>query len=112
MKQTITTRVVVAVVVVVFMVGTWAQGGRLDLGWLKFFSAAVMAATIVLALWDLWLWRVPVVQRIPSVPRSIRGTWKGTLTSFWVDPTTKKRPAPKTVYLVVKQTATLVSVKL
>jgi SMODS-associating 2TM, beta-strand rich effector domain len=74
----------------------------------------VLAATLVLALWDVWLWRLPWVQRIPiaGVPRSARGTWKGTLTSFWVDPATGTSPAPKTVFLVVRQTATLISVRL
>lgn len=46
------------------------------------------------------------------MPRSIRGTWKGTLTSFWIDPTTGAKPDPKPVYLVVRQTASRVIVKL
>lgn len=112
MKRTITIRVVVAVVVVVFGAGTWLTGGRPDLGWVRFFSAAVLLATLVLALWDFWLWRLPLVQRIPGVPRSVRGTWRGTLTSFWIDPATGRTPPPKTVYLVARQTATLVTVKL
>jgi hypothetical protein len=112
MKRTITIRVIVAVVVVVFVVGTWVQDGRPDLAALKFFSAAVLISTVVFNLWDFWLWRLPLVQRIPGVPRSVRGTWKGALTSFWVDPSTDKSPGPKTVYLVVQQTGSLVIVKL
>ena len=112
MKRTITIRVIVAVVVVVFVIGTWAQTGRPDLAALKFFSAAVLASTAIFNLWDFWLWRLPLVQRIPGVPRSIRGTWKGTLTSLWVDPATGKSPQPKTAYLVVRQTGSLVIVKL
>jgi hypothetical protein len=111
-KRTITIRVVASVVVVVFAAGAWLTDGQLDLGWVRFFSAAVLAATLVLGLWDLWLWRLSLTQRAPGVPRCIRGTWQGTLTSFWVNPTTGKSPPPKTVYLVVHQTATLVSVKL
>ena len=112
MKKTITVRVIVAVVAVVFVVGTWVQDGRPDLAVLKFFSIAVLASTFVFNLWDFWLWRLPLIQRIPGVPRSIRGTWKGTLSSFWVDPVTGKQPAPKDVYLVVLQTGSLVVVKL
>ncbi|HEY3116706.1 MAG TPA: hypothetical protein VGK54_08195 [Chloroflexota bacterium] len=112
MKRTITIRVIVAVVVVVFVIGTWVQAGRPDLAALKFFSAAVLASTAVFNLWDFWLWRLPFVQRIPGVPRSLRGTWEGTLTSFWVDPSTGKSPEPKTVYLVVQQTGSLIIVKL
>lgn len=112
MKRTITIRVIVAVVVVVFVIGTWVQDGRPDLAALKFFSAAVLLSTVVFNLWDFWLWRLPLAQWIPGVPRSVRGTWKGTLTSFWVDPNTGKSPEPKTVYLVVQQTGSLVIVKL
>ena len=112
MKRTITIRVIVAVVVVVFVIGTWVQAGRPDLAALKFFSAAVLSSTAVFNLWDFWLWRLPFVQRIPGVPRSLRGTWEGTLTSFWVDPSTGKSPEPKTVYLVVQQTGSLIIVKL
>jgi len=112
MKRTITIRVIATVVVVVFVIGAWVQDGRPDLAALKFFSAAVLVSTAVFNLWDFWLWRLPLVQRIPGVPRSIRGTWKGTLTSFWVDPATGGSPQPKTVYLVVQQTGSLVIVKL
>ncbi|WP_346535614.1 hypothetical protein [Micromonospora sp. DPT] len=112
MKRTITIRVIASVVVVVFVAGAWLTNGQLDLGWMRFFSVAVLVATLVLGLWDIWLWRLSLIQRIPRVPRCIRGTWQGTLTSFWVNPATGKSPPPKTVYLVVHQTATLVSVKL
>lgn len=111
-KRSIVVRVVAGVVVAVFSLGTWVTSGELDVAWLSFFSAAVFVATILLACWDLWLWRIPLVQRIPGVPRSVRGTWKGTLTSFWVDPVTGERIAPKNAYLVVRQSSTLVSVKL
>ncbi|WP_352231648.1 hypothetical protein [Actinokineospora sp. NBRC 105648] len=112
MRHGILVRVSVAVVILVFAIGTWVKGGKFDPGWLKFFSAAVLLATIVFALWDLWLWKIRPSQLFPGVPRRIGGTWKGTLTSFWEDPATGRRAAPKTVYLVVRQTASLVSVKL
>lgn len=112
MKRNIFIRVVAAIVLGVFSIGTWITSGKLDVGWLRFFSAGVLVATALLATWDLWLWRLPPIQRIPGVPRSVRGTWKGTLTSFWQDPATGKRIDPKSAYLAVRQTSTLVSVKL
>ncbi len=112
MKRRLTVQVVAGIVIIVFVVGTWLNSRQIDLGWLKYFSAAVFIASLVLAGWDVLIWRIPFIQRIPGVPRCIRGTWKGSLTSFWVDPTTSTRPAPKTVYLVVRQTASVVSVRL
>lgn len=112
MRRTIIVRIVAGVVLAVFVVETWLKSGQLNLGWLKYFSLAVTIATIILGLWDIWLWRLPLFQRLPGVPRSVRGTWKGILTSFWKDPATGQSPPPKIVYLVVRQSGTLVSVKL
>lgn len=112
MKRAFIVRLVTAAVIAVFVVGTWVTSRKVDLGWLKYFSTAVLVATVALALWDTWLWRLNLIQRLPGITRCVRGTWKGTLTSFWIDPNTGQSPAPKTVYLIVRQTATLVSVTL
>jgi hypothetical protein len=112
MKRKIIVRVVAAVVVAVFVAGTWLTNGKVDLAWARFFSAAVLVTSLILGVWDVWLWRLPAVQRIPGVPRRIRGTWQGTLRSYWIDPATGQPLPPKKVYLVVHQTATLISVKL
>lgn len=90
---------------VVFAIGIWSSGETVNPGWLRFFSAAVLVATIVLGVWDRWLWRLTFIQRIPTVPRDVRGTWKGTLSSFWEDPSTSRRPDPKNVFLVIHQSA-------
>jgi len=39
------------------------------------------------------------------------GTWRGTLTSYWED-AAGQSPAPKTVYLTIRQTLTSISVRL
>jgi SMODS-associating 2TM, beta-strand rich effector domain len=56
-----------------------------------------------------WRWQ-PLHPRLVSTPVLI-GTWKGQLESYWEDSDGKTRP-PKTVYLVVRQTLTTVSVRL
>ena len=101
-----------SVVIAVFAVGIWSMGDAVKFEWLRFFSAAVLLSTLTLNLGDRWLWRLPLSQRIRSVPRDIRGTWRGTLTSLWEDPSTRQRPEPKAVYLVVRQTASTVSARL
>jgi hypothetical protein len=105
-------RVVAAVVVIVFAIGIWSTGDAINPAWLRFFSAAVLAATIVLAIWDRWVWRLPLAQRLQSVHRDLSGTWRGILTSFWEDPVTRSRPSPKTAFLVIRQTASETSVVL
>jgi SMODS-associating 2TM, beta-strand rich effector domain len=103
---------IAAIVVLVFAGGIWWSGGSLHAQWLRFYSAAVFVATAVLAAWDQFLWRFCPFQSITGVPRNLRGTWIGALTTEWKDPSTGVIPPPKPAYLVVRQTFTSVSVKL
>jgi hypothetical protein len=105
-------RFLVGIVLGVLALATWLTSGEIGLGPVKYFSAAVLVATVLAGVWDFWVWRLPGIQRLPKVPRSVRGTWKGVLTSFWTDPATGQTPPPKIVFLVVRQTASLVSVTL
>lgn len=107
-----TVRALVAIVATVFFVGSWIQTGSPATSLLSFFSTAVLAVTIILALWDRWLWKTRLAQKVPSVPRDISGTWESRLESFWVDPKTGKSPDPKTVYIVIRQTSSRVAVTL
>lgn len=109
MKYRVITQVVALIVIAVFAVGIWALGDTLDPEWLRFYSASVFLAALALNLWEWSGWRLRPVQRLRAVPRDLRGTWQGELTSFWEDPETGERPAPKPVYLVVRQTASTVS---
>lgn len=110
MNQRILVQVVAAIVVTVFAAGIWFTGGTPDLQWLRFFSAAVFISVSVLTIWEHWAWHLPLVQRLTQVPRDLRGTWKGTLESFWIDPATGSSPPIKAAYLVIRQSATTISV--
>lgn len=99
---------VVATAMLVFAVGILASGGRVEVAWLRLYSYAVVASLAALTLWNLWLWRLPVMQRFPAVPPDLRGTWQGTLQSAWVDEDGNTPPA-KQVFLVIRQTATSLS---
>lgn len=105
-------QVVAAVVVGVLAAGTLLGGEQVEAWWLRAYSVAVLVAMLLLFLWDRMLWRLPLVQRVRAVPRDLRGTWEGVLESFWVDPTSGARTPPKRVYLVIRQTASAVSVVL
>jgi hypothetical protein len=65
---------------------------------------------VVLALWNRWIWRLPPAQRFKSVPTNLDGTWRGTLKTQWIDPATGSSPPEKPAYLVVRQTASSMSV--
>lgn len=108
MTQKALVQFVATTVVLVFAVGIILSGDRLNSSWLSYYSYAVTAATIALALWNKWIWRWTWVQKLPHVPRSLRGTWHGTLTSACLNPEGQS-PPPKPVFLVVRQSATTVS---
>jgi len=108
-KYRLLVQVVATVVVLVFALGIWLTGGKIDAGWLRFFSVAVLVAMALLALWDRALWKLAPAQGMNRVPRDVSGTWKGTLTSEWIDPETGKTPPTKPAYLVVRQSASAVS---
>ena len=99
-----------AMVVIGFAAGIWSVAGSPT--WLRGYSAAMTVAILVFAVWEYWLWRLPLMQRLPRVPRCIEGTWAGTLTSLWTDPATERRPDEKRVFLVARQTASRVTVVL
>lgn len=103
-------QVVVAGTLLVFALGILFSGGSPQSAWLQYYSYAVTFAVVLLGLWDRWLWRLKPVQRLKSVPHDLTGTWRGTLTSFWIDPVTGSSPAPKPAYLVVRQTSSNISV--
>src|SRR2546427_446344 len=91
---------IVAIVVGVFAAGIVATGGAVQAAWLRFYPGAVTIVVLAIAAWEHWLWRWPLVQRLPGVPRDIRGTWKGELETFWKKETGTS-PSRKAVYLVV-----------
>lgn len=105
-------KLVVVVVIFVFATGILATGGKVELSWFRFYSIAIIAVTSLLALWNQFFWSFGIFQRLYWVPRRIHGTWKGVLTSLWVNPSTGVCPPPKPVYLVVRQTASTISVVL
>lgn len=109
MTQKALIQIAATTVVLVFAIGIILSGDQVKSSWLSYYSYAVTAATIVLSLWNKWIWRWEWVQKLPHVPRSIRGTWRGTIESEWKDPTTGQSPPPKPVFLVIRQSATTVS---
>lgn len=96
-------RIGASVLLAVLAIASWITSGVLNLEPAKYLSGAVFAATALFTSWDLWLWRLPWLQLIPGVPLSVRGTWKGTLESSWID-ASGQQIAPKDAYLVVRQT--------
>lgn len=106
---------------------TWTVVGIACLIWLALLAAGIVTGNfgafgrissivpILLggaALFERWAWRWKPLH--PHVVRTpvLRGTWRGTLRSEWVDPETGQVVRPKTVYLSVDQTLQTVRTRL
>lgn len=105
-------QLVAAVVVGVFALGILLSGDDVEVGWLRFYSVAVAAALLSLWVWEHLLWHVSWMQRLKLAPPDVRGTWRGALASQWINPQTGKQIAPKTAFLVVRQTFSRTTVTL
>ena len=86
-------------------------------GWvipLSFFSPLSVVVSILslfLLVFDKWAWAWSLVRRIAKRP-DLRGTWKGDLRSSWQDPDMKLSGKPIEAYVVIRQTASCVYVRL
>jgi hypothetical protein len=75
------------------------------------FSWAVTVIAFALLLWERWLWSWPIFRPWMTDRPDLRGTWKGQLTSNWIDAETKLSRDPIEVYLVIRQTFSTVDVR-
>jgi hypothetical protein len=112
MKRRPLIQMIVYTTILVFSGLILLDGGSLEWSYLRYASAAVFASTLSWMVWDRFLWATPLGQRLASTPPDIRGTWRGTLKSQWIDPETGSAVDLKPAYLVIRQTATTVSATL
>ena len=109
MLNKVQVQIVAAVTVLVFAIGIIVSGGHVESSWLRFYSFAAIAAVVVLTLWNRWVWRWRISQRVHVVPCDLNGTWTGTLDSQWHDPDSGSAVGSKPAFLVIRQTASHLS---
>ena len=105
-------QVIAAVVALIYTVLLWRSGITPEVRWLRGYSIAVLIIILLWGAWDRWIWRVSFFQQMRLIPPDVSGTWQGELRSHWSDSDTKTRAPGKDVYLVIRQTFSVVSVTL
>jgi hypothetical protein len=88
------------------------DGTQVSTGLFKPCSTVVTVLGLLLLAFDKWLWRFRLLHPWFVDRPYIRGTWKGQLTSQWVDPKTNQPLGPIEVYLVVRQTFSSIHLRL
>ena len=105
--------------IVVLMVGCaaaiWAatlyfSGADVDWAFTRPFSLVVGCMTLLAIFFETVLWRLPLVRSYISKRPTIAGTWRTTLVSNFKQPDGSK--TVKTVYLVIYQSLTRLSVRM
>ena len=88
------------------------EGVSVNGAWLRPFSTVVGVLLLLLAAFDLWAWRLRVLNGW-FVPRpDLRGTWRVELQSDWKNPATDSGVGPIVAFLVVRQTFSTLSVRM
>ncbi len=75
-------------------------------------STIVTVLGLLLLAFDKWLWRFRLLHPWFVDRPYIRGTWKGQLTSQWIDLKTNQPMGPIEAYLVVRQTFSSIHLRL
>lgn len=88
------------------------DGVAVSIAWLRPFSTVVGVLLILLALFDVWLWRLPFLRGWFVKRPDIRGTWDVTIQSDWVDPATGTTIEPIVGYMAIRQTYSSLSLRL
>lgn len=88
------------------------QGVAVKGSWFHPFSGVVGVLVLLLAAFDVWAWRLRILQGW-FVPRpNLRGTWRVELQSDWKDPSTDRIIGSIVAYLVVRQTFSTLSIRM
>jgi hypothetical protein len=88
------------------------DGVSVNGAWFRPFSTVVGILLILLSIFDIWVWRWPVLHGW-FVPRpDLCGTWRVELQSNWRNPETNTGVGVIVAYLVIRQTFSSLSVRL
>lgn len=98
---------------VTFWVGFLAFSGT-PLNWemLAPFGLVVGAVSAVLLVFDAWAWRLPIFRSWLIKRPVLHGTWKTELQSDWTNPETGEDAPTIHCFMVIRQTASKVSIRL
>jgi len=100
-----------ASVAIVLTIGIWLillflSGVQLQATWLAFKQLPTVLSIEMIA-WGIfvkWGWRFKIFQGWLVPFPLMEGTWRGTLTSTWINPHTERRVDPIAIVLVIRQT--------
>lgn len=88
------------------------QGTPLTVEHVRPFSIVLGALVAIAYVAEHWAWRWPFLRGWLFSRPDVRGTWKVTIQSEWVDPKTNERVPPITAYAAIVQTQSKLQIHL
>lgn len=103
----------IGLTIAVWLLALWIQGMPvLSADFVKPFGTVVSAITLIVTLFNKFLWSWKIFKGWYVKRPDLRGTWKVELKSSWVNPETGKKADPIYGYVVVRQSFTNLSFRL
>lgn len=89
-----------------------ARGVPLSWDMLGPFSGVVGGVSLILLIFDAWAWKYPIFRGWLIKRPVLVGTWRTELQSNWINPETNTGIAPIHCFMVIRQTASKLSIRL
>lgn len=103
----------IALTIAVWLLALWLQGMPvLSADFVKPFGTVVGVITLVVTLFNKYMWSWKIFKGWYVKRPDLRGTWKVELKSSWIEPNTGNAVEPIYGYAVVRQTLTFMSLRL
>lgn len=103
---------VLLVAAVVWGVLLFIDGVVVSISWLRHLSVVTGVLLLLLAAFDLYLWRLAILRSWFVRRPLVDGTWKAELHSNWKDQTTGESIPPISGFMVARQTFSRLSLRL
>lgn len=103
----------IGLTIAVWLLALWFQGMPvLSADFVKPFSTVVGAITLVVTVFNKYMWSWPIFRDWYVKRPDLRGSWKVELKSSWINPETGEGIAPIYAYAVIRQSLTSLSLRL
>jgi hypothetical protein len=103
--------------ILLFAAGLWGcmlllEGVAVTPVYFRPYSTVLGAVMMLLAAFDLWLWRLPILQGWLVKRPVLNGTWRAEIRSNWIDPATGHKIDPIAGFMVARQTFSRLALRL
>jgi len=88
------------------------NGVKLSRSWIGYVSVAAGISAFLATPFDLWLWRLQILRGWFVKRPDIKGTWRAAIRSDWEDGTTGHHTPMIEGYVAIRQTYSLLSIRL